>query len=66
MKIDLSKAYAGQIITLQNGTIHQIKDIHLDSNGWYDIDDFAYHEDGTYSTDDRGGDIIFIQNSTQI
>lgn len=64
--IDLSKAYKGQIITLLNGTTHEIKDIHLDSNGWYDIDDFAYYKDGTYSTNDRGGDIISIQDSIQV
>jgi hypothetical protein len=64
-QIDLSKAYAGQIITLQNGTVHEIDNIHLDSNGYYDIDDYGYYKNGKF-TGDSGGDIISIEDPIQV
>jgi len=64
-QIDLSKAYAGQIITLKNGTVHEIDNIHLDSNGYYDIDDYGYYKNGKF-TGDSGGDITSIKDPIQV
>jgi len=66
-QIDLSKAYAGQIVVLRNGTKHTLKeDVYVDSNGWCVIDDYGYMKDGTFSSVDRGGDIVAIEDPIQI